>query len=115
MKKSQPHQQFLIAKLLESRGKRLGTTDFTAFQSKAREKGVSSFRAVLEPARRVLKEQPFLAGDQPAYPDYALAAYHLAVAVNMESPERADQAMARALGVRGQVGGKTGTTDDYHD
>ena len=57
----------------ESRGKRLGTTDFTAFQAKAREKGVSSFRAVLEPARRVLKEQPFLAGDQPAYPDYALA------------------------------------------
>ncbi len=57
----------------ESRGKRLGTTDFAAFQAKAREKGVSSFRAVLEPARRVLKEQPFLAGDQPAYPDYALA------------------------------------------
>jgi len=57
----------------ESRGKRLGTTDFAGFQTKAREKGVASFRTVLEPARRVLKEQPFLAGNQPAYPDYALA------------------------------------------
>lgn len=58
---------------LESRGKRLGTTDFSAFQAKAREKGVASFRAVLEPARRTLKEQPYLAGTHPAYPDYALA------------------------------------------
>ena len=57
----------------ESRGKRLGTTDFAAFQAKGREKGVDTFRAVLEPARRVLKEQPFLCGDQPGYPDYALA------------------------------------------
>ena len=57
----------------ESRGKRLGTTDFAAFQAKAREKGVDAFRAVLEPARRVLKEQPFLCGEHPAYPDYALA------------------------------------------
>ena len=57
----------------ESRGKRLGTTDFASFQAKAREKGVATFRTVLEPARRVLKEQPFLSGDQPAYPDYALA------------------------------------------
>ena len=57
----------------ESRGKRLGTTDFAAFQAKAREKGgVEAFRAVLEPARRVLKDQPFLSGDQPAYADYAL-------------------------------------------
>ena len=44
-----------------------------AFQAKAREKGVAAFRAVLEPARRVLQEQKFLAGEQPAYPDYALA------------------------------------------
>jgi glutathione S-transferase len=58
---------------LETRGKRLGTTDFAAFQAKAREKGIASFRAVLEPARRTLKEQPFLAGNHPAYPDYALA------------------------------------------
>ncbi len=35
----------------ESRGKRLGTTDFAALQAKGREKGVDNFRAVLEPAR----------------------------------------------------------------
>lgn len=57
----------------ESRGKRLGTTDFAGFQAKAREKGVVAFRVSLEPARRVLREQPFLAGSQPAYPDYGLA------------------------------------------
>lgn len=57
----------------ESRGKRLGTTDFAAFQARAREKGVDAFRAELEPARRVLREQPFLCGEHPAYPDYALA------------------------------------------
>jgi len=58
--------------IVESRGKRLGTTDFAGFQAKAREKGVAAFRAALEPARRVLKEQPFLSGDAPAYPDYIL-------------------------------------------
>jgi len=58
--------------IVESRGKRLGTTDFAAFQAKAREKGVAAFRAVLEPARRVLKEQKFLSGAAPAYPDYIL-------------------------------------------
>ncbi len=57
----------------ESRGKRLGTTDFAGFQARAREKGVAAFRATLEPARRVLREQPFLAGAHPAFPDYALA------------------------------------------
>lgn len=56
----------------ESRGKRLGTTDFASFQAKGREKGIDAFRAVLEPARRLLREQPFLSGDTPAYPDYAL-------------------------------------------
>ena len=56
----------------ESRGKRLGTTDFATFQAKARDKGIAAFRAVLEPARRALREQPFLSGDAPAYPDYAL-------------------------------------------
>lgn len=61
----------------ESRGKRLGTTDFAGFQAKAREKGVEAFRTVLEPARRVLNEQPFLSGEQPAYPDYALAGVFL--------------------------------------
>jgi glutathione S-transferase len=56
----------------ESRGKRLGTTDFATFQKNAREKGVAAFRNVLEPARRVLREQTFLAGEHPAYPDYSL-------------------------------------------
>jgi glutathione S-transferase len=59
--------------MLESRGKRLGTTDFAGFQAKAREKGgVAVFRNALEPVRRVLKEQPFLSGTAPAYPDYIL-------------------------------------------
>lgn len=58
--------------IVESRGKRLGTTDFSGFQDKAREKGVTAFRAALEPARRVLKEQRFLSGAAPAYPDYIL-------------------------------------------
>jgi glutathione S-transferase len=59
--------------MLESRGKRLGTTDFAGFQDRAREKGgVAVFRNALEPARRVLKEQPFLSGAAPAYPDYIL-------------------------------------------
>lgn len=56
----------------ESRGKRLGTTDFTSFQAKAREAGVAAFRGALEPVRRTLREQPFLAGAHPAYPDYVL-------------------------------------------
>ena len=58
--------------IVESRGKRLGTTDFAGFQAKAREKGVAALRTALEPARRVLKEQKFLSGDAPAYPDYIL-------------------------------------------
>ena len=57
----------------ESRGKRLGTIDFAGFQANAREKGLPALRAVLEPARRMLKDQAFLAGQHPAYPDYALA------------------------------------------
>ena len=60
------------AYIVESRGKRLGTTDFAAFQAQAREKGVAAFRAALEPARRVLKDQKFLSGGAPAYPDYIL-------------------------------------------
>jgi glutathione S-transferase len=58
--------------IVESRGKRLGTTDFARFQSAAREKGVAAFRAALEPARRALNGQPFLSGEAPAYPDYTL-------------------------------------------
>jgi glutathione S-transferase len=58
--------------IVDSRGKRIGTTDFAAFQAKAREKGVAAFRAALEPARRVLRDQPYLSGRAPAYPDYIL-------------------------------------------
>ena len=60
------------AYMVESRGKRIGTTDFTGFQKAAREKGVTAFRAALEPARRTLKDQKFLSGESPAYPDYIL-------------------------------------------
>ena len=62
---------------LDSRSKRLGTTDLSGFQARAREKGVAAFRVALEPARRVLKDQAFLSGEQPAYPDYALASAFL--------------------------------------
>jgi glutathione S-transferase len=58
--------------IVDSRGKRIGTTDFAGFQKSAREKGLATFRAALEPARRVLKEQAFLSGEAPAYPDYIL-------------------------------------------
>lgn len=59
--------------MVESRGKRLGTTDFIGFQKNAHEKGgVTAFRAALEPARRMLKDQKFLSGEAPAYPDYVL-------------------------------------------
>ena len=58
--------------IVDSRGKRLGTTDFAGFQSAAREKGLAAFRLILEPARRVLKEQAFLSGAAPAYPDLIL-------------------------------------------
>lgn len=60
------------AYIRESRGKRFGSSDFAAVQAAARDKGVPAFRAVLEPARRMLKEQKFLAGEVPAYPDYTL-------------------------------------------
>jgi glutathione S-transferase len=60
------------AYIVESRGKRLGTTDFVGFQKSAREKGVAALRLALEPARRILKEQPYLAGSSPAYVDYVL-------------------------------------------
>jgi glutathione S-transferase len=63
--------------IVESRGKRLGTTDFLGFQAKARETGLAPFRAALEPARRVLRVQKCLAGDAPAYVDYILLAAFL--------------------------------------
>jgi glutathione S-transferase len=55
-----------------SRSKRIGTSEFAAFQATARDKGLATFRASLEPARRVLREQAFLSGNAPAYPDYIL-------------------------------------------
>ena len=58
--------------VVESRTKRVGTSDFAAFQKNAREKGLVALRSALVPARRVLKEQKFLSGDAPAYPDYIL-------------------------------------------
>ena len=58
--------------LVESRGKRLGTTDFAGFQKAARDRGLAAFRATLEPARRVLARQKFLSGEAPAYADYIL-------------------------------------------
>lgn len=60
------------AYIVETRSKRIGTTDFAGFQMKAREKGVPAVRAALEPARRVLTVQKFLSGEAPAYPDYIL-------------------------------------------
>jgi glutathione S-transferase len=60
------------AYIVESRGKRIGTTDFAGFQARARERGVAALRAGLEPARRMLSDQEFLSGDAPAYPDYIL-------------------------------------------
>jgi glutathione S-transferase len=60
------------AYIVESRGQRLGTTDFDAVQKNAREKNLPLFRQALEPARRVLREQEFLSGGAAAYPDYIL-------------------------------------------
>ena len=58
--------------MVDSRSKRIGTTDFAGFQKKARETGLATFRAALEPARRVLRDQKFLSGEAAAYPDYIL-------------------------------------------
>lgn len=60
------------AYIVESRGQRLGTTDFAGIQKAAREKGPVALRAALEPVRRVLKDQPFLCGETPAYVDHIL-------------------------------------------
>ena len=60
------------AYVVDSRSKRIGTTDFAGFQKKARETGLSTFRAALEPARRLLREQKFLSGAVAAYPDFIL-------------------------------------------
>lgn len=50
------------AYVLETRSKRIGTTDFAGFQAKAREKGVAALRVALEPARRVLSGHRYLSG-----------------------------------------------------
>jgi glutathione S-transferase len=60
------------AYILENRGKRFGTSDFAGLQKTSRETGVAKVHAVLEPARRVLGQQKFLAGEAPAYPDIIL-------------------------------------------
>lgn len=55
----------------ESREKRLGTA-LEAAQSAARESRVPALRATLEPLRQQLREQPFISGVAPAYPDYTV-------------------------------------------
>ena len=55
----------------ETREKRLGMKLEDA-QRAARETRVPAYRGTLEPARRLLAEQPFVAGKTPGYPDYAL-------------------------------------------
>ena len=60
------------AYVVDSRSKRIGTGDFAGFQKNAREKGMATFRAALEPARRILRDQPFLSGASAAYPDIIL-------------------------------------------
>jgi len=79
--------------VIDSRSKRIGTTDFASFQKNAREKGLTVLRAALEPARRVVKEQAFLSGDAPAYPDYILLGTFLwprTISPNLELIERDD-------------------------
>ena len=56
----------------ESREKRLGKP-LEAAQAAARGAGLATLRSTLEPVRRQLAAQPFIAGDKPAYPDYILA------------------------------------------
>ena len=55
----------------ESREKRLGTT-LEAAQSAAREQRIPALRASLEPLRHQLRDQPFISGAAPAYPDYTV-------------------------------------------
>lgn len=55
----------------ESREKRLGTT-IEAAQSAARESRIPALRATLEPLRQQLRDQSFISGAAPAYPDYTV-------------------------------------------
>jgi glutathione S-transferase len=55
----------------ESREKRLGTT-IEAAQADARAHRIPALRATLEPLRQQLRDQPFVSGAAPAYPDYTV-------------------------------------------
>jgi glutathione S-transferase len=55
----------------ESREKRLGAT-LEAAQLSARESRLPALRATLEPLRQQLREQPYISGAAPAYPDYTV-------------------------------------------
>jgi glutathione S-transferase len=55
----------------ESREKRLGTTLEQA-QAAAREARIPVLRATLEPLRQQLRNQPYISGAAPAYPDYTV-------------------------------------------
>ena len=55
----------------DSREKRLGTT-LEAAQAAAREQRIPALRATLEPLRQQLRDQPFISGAAPAYPDYTV-------------------------------------------
>lgn len=54
----------------ESREKRFGTTLERICTDPAAE--LANIRALLEPARRLAAQQPFLSGNEPGYADYAL-------------------------------------------
>lgn len=55
----------------ESREKRLGT-GLEAAQATARETRIPALRATLEPLRQQLRDQPFISGAAPAYPDFTV-------------------------------------------
>jgi glutathione S-transferase len=57
----------------QSRESRLGGATLEAFQADAREaKTLAAFRSSLEPMRRHMKGQPFIAGAAPSYADHIL-------------------------------------------
>ena len=69
----QPEEQAYFRTSREQRfGMRL--EDFTAG---SRAEKIAALRAALEPLRATVKEQPFLSGAAPFYPDYLVAGYFL--------------------------------------
>jgi len=52
---------------------RVRPEDKPYFAESRGEKGLATLRTALEPARRALREQKFLSGEEAAYPDYILA------------------------------------------